>query len=294
MVGSELPSPETRESTVTDREVLRRRGPGAGRARAAAGRCSPAWTWWCTPARCSASPASRATGRPSWSRRSWGCAGPSGGADRAGAARTSPARSTLQRREAGIGYVPEDRTRHGLLLTQPLWANRILGYQSRPPVSTGGLLGLLDRAAARRDTERIVAEFDVRTPGVEVPAAALSGGNQQKLVVGRELSGDPVLLIAVAPDPRGGRRRAGRDLGGAAPGPGPRAGRAADQRRPGRADRAVGLDQGDAARAAGRRRRPGHGHARGAGRGDDRCRRGRADTTTRGRTDGAQDKGAAS
>jgi simple sugar transport system ATP-binding protein len=107
--------------------------------------------------------------------------------------------STLERREAGIGYVPEDRTRHGLLASQPLWANRILGYQSRPPVSRGGFLGLLDRGAARRDTERIVAEFDVRTPSVDVPAAALSGGNQQKLVVGRELSGDPVLLIASHP-----------------------------------------------------------------------------------------------
>jgi ABC-type uncharacterized transport system ATPase subunit len=107
--------------------------------------------------------------------------------------------STLHRRETGIGYIPEDRTRHGLLATQPLWANRMLGFQSRPPVSRGGPLGLLDRGAARRDTERIVREFDVRTPGVDVPAAALSGGNQQKLVVGRELSGDPVLLIAAHP-----------------------------------------------------------------------------------------------
>jgi simple sugar transport system ATP-binding protein len=107
--------------------------------------------------------------------------------------------STLERREAGIGYVPEDRTRHGLLATQPLWANRILGYQTRPPVARPGPLGLLDLEAARRDTERIVREFDVRTPGVDVPAAALSGGNQQKLVVGRELSGDPVLLIASHP-----------------------------------------------------------------------------------------------
>ena len=48
---------------------------------------------------------------------------------------------TLHRREAGIGYIPEDRTRHGLLLSQPLWVNRMLGYQSRPPVARGGLLG---------------------------------------------------------------------------------------------------------------------------------------------------------
>jgi general nucleoside transport system ATP-binding protein len=106
--------------------------------------------------------------------------------------------STRERREAGIGYVPEDRTRYGLLATQPLWANRILGHQTRPPVARGSL-GLLDLAATRRDTQRIVREFDVRTPGVDVPAAALSGGNQQKLVVGRELSGEPVLLIASHP-----------------------------------------------------------------------------------------------
>jgi simple sugar transport system ATP-binding protein len=102
----------------------------------------------------------------------------------------------LRRREAGIGYVPEDRTRHGLLPSQPLWANRVLGHQSRPPIARGALL---DVRAARADTERIVTDFDVRTPGVDVPAAALSGGNQQKLVVGRELSGDPVLLIASHP-----------------------------------------------------------------------------------------------
>jgi simple sugar transport system ATP-binding protein len=103
---------------------------------------------------------------------------------------------TLARREAGIGYIAEDRTRHSLLLTQPLWVNRILGYQTRKPVSNGQLL---DIAGARADTERIVREYDVRTPGIDVPAAALSGGNQQKLIVGRELSGNPVLLIASHP-----------------------------------------------------------------------------------------------
>jgi simple sugar transport system ATP-binding protein len=75
----------------------------------------------------------------------------------------------------------------------------MLGHQSRKPINRGGPLGLLDRAAAKRDTQRIVDEFDVRTPGIDVAAAALSGGNQQKLVVGRELSGDPVLLIASHP-----------------------------------------------------------------------------------------------
>ncbi len=58
---------------------------------------------------------------------------------------------------------------------------------------------IIDCGAAREDTRRIVDEYDVRTPGVEVAAGALSGGNQQKLIVGRELSGDPVLLIASHP-----------------------------------------------------------------------------------------------
>jgi len=104
--------------------------------------------------------------------------------------------STAHRREAGIGYIPEDRHRHGLLLDAPLWENRILGHQTREPNVAGPFI---DRKAARRDTERIVAAHDVRTPSIDTTARALSGGNQQKLIVGREMSGDPVLLIAAHP-----------------------------------------------------------------------------------------------
>ncbi|MDI6911755.1 ABC transporter ATP-binding protein [Nocardioides sp.] len=105
-------------------------------------------------------------------------------------------RSTGQRREAGVGYIPEDRHRHGLLLDSPLWENRILGHQTRPP---GVRHGLIHRGAAREDTQRIITEYDVRTPGPDVLARALSGGNQQKLIVGREMSSDPILLIAGHP-----------------------------------------------------------------------------------------------
>jgi general nucleoside transport system ATP-binding protein len=197
MVGSELPSPETRESTVTDREVLRVEGlelggDGGGRALLSgvdlvvhAGEVLGI-------------AGVEGNGQTELVETIMGMRRATGGRILL-AGKDITRAHTLQRREAGIGYVPEDRTRHGLLATQPLWANRILGYQSRKPVARGGFLGLLDRAAARRDTERIVAEFDVRTPGVDVPAAALSGGNQQKLVVGRELSNDPVLLIASHP-----------------------------------------------------------------------------------------------
>jgi general nucleoside transport system ATP-binding protein len=103
---------------------------------------------------------------------------------------------TRHRREAGVGYIPEDRHRHGLLLEAPLWENRILGHVTERPNSRGGLL---DIKAARSDTERIIKAYDVRTPGIEVTAASLSGGNQQKLIVGREMSHSPKLLIAAHP-----------------------------------------------------------------------------------------------
>jgi simple sugar transport system ATP-binding protein len=103
---------------------------------------------------------------------------------------------TRQRREAGIGYIPEDRHRHGLLLDATLWENRILGHQTEPPNAAGWLI---NQAGARRDTERIVTAYDVRTPGIDVAAGALSGGNQQKLIVGREMSHAPKVLIAAHP-----------------------------------------------------------------------------------------------
>jgi general nucleoside transport system ATP-binding protein len=104
--------------------------------------------------------------------------------------------STRRRREAGVGYVPEDRQRHGLLLDSPLWENRMLGHQTRPSTSRGPWLAVAD---AVRDSRRIVDEYDVRTPGVDTTARALSGGNQQKFVVGREMSDEPVLLVASHP-----------------------------------------------------------------------------------------------
>lgn len=104
--------------------------------------------------------------------------------------------STLKRREAGIGYIPEDRHRQGLLLEASLWENRVLGHQTRKPARSGIWV---DRRAAKADTERIVEEYDVRTPGVDTLALALSGGNQQKLIVGREMSGEPAFLIAAHP-----------------------------------------------------------------------------------------------
>ncbi|WP_406376869.1 ABC transporter ATP-binding protein [Streptomyces sp. NBC_00647] len=104
--------------------------------------------------------------------------------------------STRKRREGGIGYIPEDRHRHGLLLEAPLWENRILGHVTETPNAKGIWI---DIKGAQQDTRRIVEEYDVRTPGIDVTAASLSGGNQQKLIVGREMSHKPKFLIAAHP-----------------------------------------------------------------------------------------------
>ncbi|WP_189265886.1 ABC transporter ATP-binding protein [Streptomyces fuscichromogenes] len=103
---------------------------------------------------------------------------------------------TRRRRESGVGYIPEDRHRQGLLLESPLWENRILGHVTEKPNAKGFWL---DIKGAQADTRRIVEEFDVRTPGIDVTAASLSGGNQQKLIVGREMSHHPKFLIAAHP-----------------------------------------------------------------------------------------------
>ncbi len=199
MVGSELPSPETRESTVTDRAVLRLTGLTLG-AEGSDRNALEDITFTVRAGEVLGVAGVEGNGQTELVETIMGMRKATGGTielvDTGGNARDLTKAGTLARREAGIGYIAEDRTRHSLLLTQPLWVNRMLGYQTREPVSKGQLL---DIAGTRSDTERIVREYDVRTPGIDVPAAALSGGNQQKLIVGRELSGNPVLLIASHP-----------------------------------------------------------------------------------------------
>jgi simple sugar transport system ATP-binding protein len=104
--------------------------------------------------------------------------------------------NTRERRGSGIGLIPEDRHRQGLLLSSPLWENAALGHQAKEPYANGIWI---DKKGAREQTEEIVRRFDVMTPNVDVPAAALSGGNQQKLVVGREIMAAPTVLIAAQP-----------------------------------------------------------------------------------------------
>ena len=96
----------------------------------------------------------------------------------------------------GEGFVPADRHRFGLVLAFPLTDNSVLTSYYRPPFSRGLVR---DDDAIRRHAEKVIADFDVRTPSPTVPASTLSGGNQQKLIVGREFFGDLQLLVLDQP-----------------------------------------------------------------------------------------------
>ena len=107
--------------------------------------------------------------------------------------------SARERRGRGIAHVPEDRHRRGLLLDFDLGENAILGADDRPPVAVGPRRAWLNLDAIRRKTEKILKDFDVRPPNPELIARALSGGNQQKLILGREVEQSPRLLLVAQP-----------------------------------------------------------------------------------------------
>jgi ABC-type uncharacterized transport system ATPase subunit len=98
--------------------------------------------------------------------------------------------------DAGVGHVPEDRQRRGLVLEFPIAENVALHDYNKEPDSKWGWLfpqRLIEHA------RKLIKEFDVRGGGPQTRAGALSGGNQQKLVVGREVDRDPAVLIAAQP-----------------------------------------------------------------------------------------------
>jgi len=101
-----------------------------------------------------------------------------------------------KRKELGIAHIPEDRHKRGLLLDSDLSENSILGVHYRPPVTTSGFL---NSSAIDKRTKEIIENFDVRPPNAELNARALSGGNQQKLIIGREFELNPKLLLVSQP-----------------------------------------------------------------------------------------------
>jgi simple sugar transport system ATP-binding protein len=106
------------------------------------------------------------------------------------------ARSARRRIEAGIGYVPEDKLGQGVAASLSVADNLVSKRYRRSPLSRGFLLS---RSRARREAEELMRRFDIRGASVDVPAAALSGGNLQKLVLARELSDNPAVLVACQP-----------------------------------------------------------------------------------------------
>ncbi|UNL86598.1 ABC transporter ATP-binding protein [Priestia koreensis] len=104
--------------------------------------------------------------------------------------------STRKITELGVGHIPQDRHKHGLVLDYSIGENIGLQTYYKKPYAKWGLLNyktLLKKA------KELIAEFDVRTPSVNTPARALSGGNQQKAIIAREVDRSPDLLIAAQP-----------------------------------------------------------------------------------------------
>lgn len=105
-------------------------------------------------------------------------------------------RSVRQILDAGVGFVPEDRTEDGLVAEFTIAENLMLDRSFGPPFVRRGTLQQRGLAGFAHDK---LAEFDIRTRGVDTPAGRLSGGNQQKVVLARELSRDLRLLVAAQP-----------------------------------------------------------------------------------------------
>jgi general nucleoside transport system ATP-binding protein len=101
------------------------------------------------------------------------------------------------RRAAGIAHVPEDRQSLGLIMDFMAWENVALGYHNDPDYQKNALF--MDNDALRADTEKKMATFDVRPPICTLPAKSFSGGNQQKIVVAREMERNPDLLLIGQP-----------------------------------------------------------------------------------------------
>ncbi|USK76584.1 ABC transporter ATP-binding protein [Peribacillus frigoritolerans] len=98
--------------------------------------------------------------------------------------------------EAGVGHIPEDRHKHGLVLDYSIGENIVLQTYYQRPFSKSGILNskkIFEKARS------LIKSYDVRTPSEYTPARALSGGNQQKAIIGREVDRNPDLLIAAQP-----------------------------------------------------------------------------------------------
>lgn len=98
--------------------------------------------------------------------------------------------------ETGIAHIPQDRHKHGLVLDYPIGINMVLQTYYKQPFSKNGILNFKEISSKAK---KLIEEFDVRTPDEYTLARALSGGNQQKAIIAREVDRNPTLLIAAQP-----------------------------------------------------------------------------------------------
>jgi len=105
--------------------------------------------------------------------------------------------SARELKELGIAHIPEDRHKRGLLLSSALTENSILGVHYRPPITAS--TGIMSASAIGKRCGEIIDNFDVRPGDSSQPAKSLSGGNQQKLIIGREFGLNPKLLLVSQP-----------------------------------------------------------------------------------------------
>jgi general nucleoside transport system ATP-binding protein len=99
-------------------------------------------------------------------------------------------------REARVAHIPEDRLTNGVAVHASIGDNLIVDRYYRPPFTQRGML---DLGAIHANSADLIAQFDILAPSGALPVGSLSGGNMQKVVVARELSSDPRLLIAAQP-----------------------------------------------------------------------------------------------
>ncbi|SRR5579884_537821 len=116
--------------------------------------------------------------------------------DRKGKRRALVHRTPKQIRRMGVSFIPEDRRERGLILTYSVADNLIFGVEDTAPFSRRGVL---DPGRIMANARKLIPEFDIRPPRPDAPVGTLSGGNQQKVVLAREFSENPSLLIASQP-----------------------------------------------------------------------------------------------
>ncbi|WP_026906180.1 ABC transporter ATP-binding protein [Paucisalibacillus globulus] len=98
--------------------------------------------------------------------------------------------------KTGLGHIPQDRHKYGLVLDYPIGSNMVLQTYYQKPFSKASILNYKE---IYKKAKELIEEYDVRTPSEFTPARALSGGNQQKAIIGREIDRSPDLLIAAQP-----------------------------------------------------------------------------------------------